>query len=122
MAAEIISHASSLTTDERDGKDSTISFIRGFICGSKRFIFEPIPNATHGDDQIFASEFLADMAQMHIHDALFPKILTAPDFLEQLLAGEHASAIFDQCLKQVELDGGQLDQLLVHADGARAGI
>src|SRR5512135_2589619 len=118
MPAEIISHVSSLTTDENDKRDFLISF----ICGLKRFIFEPVSYATYRDDQIFVTKLLTNVAQMHIHDALFAEIFTAPNFFEQLLAGKHAAAILHQRLQEIEFDRGQLDRFLVHADRARAEV
>lgn len=49
------------------------------------FVFKTISNTAHGGDQIFTSKFLADVAQMHIHDAHFAEVLATSHVFKQLL-------------------------------------
>ena len=50
---------------------------------------------------------------MGIDNSFVPKEVPAPDSLDELAPGEHSSRRFGHCGKEVELEGGEVDGLLV---------
>src|SRR5574338_174428 len=79
-----------------------------------RYIVKTITDAADGRDPIVIAKLLADVAEMHIDHAHISKIFTAPNLLQQLLAGQYAPAVFSQGIEQIELKCRQVNGDIIH--------
>ena len=79
-----------------------------------------VAEATHGDDQPWFGrvvlDLLAQFADMHIDDPVDHSLTVIVKTVEQFVAGEDLTGGSHQTVEQLELGGGQVDDLAVFTD------
>src|SRR5262249_25290734 len=81
-----------------------------------------VADAPHGDDRRRVAELAADLAHVHVDGARGAREGVPPHALQQLVAGEHETAVVEQLPEQVELLRRQLDLVVADVDLALARV
>jgi hypothetical protein len=89
-------------------------------------IDEEVAGGADGADEAgglgIVAEFLAEGGDVDVYRAVEDLVVAVADFLEELLAGFDAAAGADEAGEEVELDGGEIQGLVMEGDDAGADV
>jgi len=89
-------------------------------------IDEEIAGGAHGADETgclgIVAELLAEGGDVDIDGAVEDLVVAVADFLEQLLAGLDAAGGAEEAGEEIELDGGEVEGLVIEGDDAGAEV